>query len=338
MTQYDITALKSLLDKPQKIVITTHTKPDGDAMGSSLGLYHYLKLKGHAVSVITPNAYPENLHWLPGHDDVLILKKSTRPIIEEKFSQSDLLFCLDLSVAKQLPDIFELFDKSTAVKIIIDHHIGPEMTADHIFWNTDAAATAQIIYDLIVSMGDEDLINQDIAHCLYTGIHTDTGRFKHPNTNGEVLKIAAELCEKGADPAIISQHISGNKSFKSVQFLGFLLSERLVVLKEFNTAYIYISPKDFATYKTNSDDVKNIVNYALSIKNIRFAVQMIDLGNKVKFSFRSRGDFSVRDFAVKHYDGGGHHNASGGSVADDLTKAREDFEKLLPIYKEDLTR
>lgn len=337
MTTYDVSALKALLETPKKIAITTHRKPDGDALGSSLGLANYLKDKGHDVTVVVPTNYPENLNWLPGNDDVIIYNKSNLGKITSLFETADLAFCLDLSVAKQLPDIYPFFESSSAIKVLIDHHNGPEIKTDHTFWNTSAAATAQIVYDVIVTMGDRDAITPDIANCLYTGIMTDTGRFKHPNTTVDVFNTVANLCELGADNAFVSQKIYDNTSVNSLQFLGFVLSQRLIILEEYNTAYFHISPKDFAQFGTNSNDTEDLVNYALSIKGIRFAVQMTDLGSKVKFSFRSRGAFSVSDFATKHFDGGGHTNASGGSSYASLEETRKEFEALLPLYKDALT-
>ena len=337
MKTHDVSALKALLKTPKKIVITTHRKPDGDAMGSSLGLSNYLQSKGHDVNVVVPTNYPDNLNWMAGNDEVIIYNKANLETITAVYTEADIAFCLDLSVAKQLPDIYPFFENSMAVKVLIDHHQGPEITADHTFWDTSSAATAQIVYQIIDAMGDRNAISPDAANCLYAGLMTDTGRFKHPNTTVDVFNTAASLCALGADNAMVSQNIYDNTSVNGLQFLGFVLSQRLVILEEYNTAYFYISPKDFAEYGTNSNDTEDLVNYALSIKGIRFAVQITDLGSKVKFSFRSRGAFSVSDFATKHFDGGGHTNASGGSSYVSLEETRKEFEALLPLYKEQLT-
>lgn len=337
MTTHDVAALKQLLQEPKKIVITTHRKPDGDALGSSLGLANYLRGRNHDVSVIVPSTYPPNLHWMKGNDDVIIYSKGKKDQITALFNEADLAFCLDCSALHMLLDIGEIFEQSPATKILIDHHLNPHDYTDHVFWDTTAAATAQIIYQLIIAMGDRDSITPDIADCLYAGLMTDTGRFKHPNTTVDVFKTATDLCELGANNAQISRNIYDNNSVQGLQFLGFMLSERLVVLEEFKTAYFYVSPKDFAQFNANSNDTEDLVNYALSLEEVNFAVQMTDLGSKIKFSFRSKGNFSVSNFAAKHFNGGGHKNASGGSSTENLETVRQQFEDLLPLYKEALT-
>lgn len=337
MKNYDVSALQELINTPQKIVITTHRKPDGDALGSSLGLAHYLKSKNHDVSVIVPSTYPPNLNWLPGNDDVIIYSAGKKEEITELFNQASLAFCLDCSALSLLLDVGDIFEQSSATKILIDHHLNPHDYTDHKFWDTDAAATAQIIYQLIVAMGDRDQITPAIADCLYTGLMTDTGRFKHPNTTIEVFKTATDLCELGADNAQVSGNVYDFNTVEGLKFKGFMFSERLVILEEFHTAYFYVSPKDFAQFNANSNDTEDLVNEALSIKNITLAAQITDLGSKVKLSFRSKGDFSVRDFASNHFNGGGHHNASGGNSQDDLETVRAKFESLLPQYKKALT-
>ncbi len=337
MNEHDVTALKTLLKEPRKIVITTHRKPDGDAMGSSLGLAHYLRNIGHNVTVVVPTTYPHNLHWLPGNDDVITYGKNKEEALETIFHTADIAFCLDLSVPQQMPNIYPLFEQSSAVKVLVDHHQGPEIQTDLTFWDTSAAATAQIIFQLIMTMDGIDGFTPDIANCLYAGLMTDTGRFKHPNTTIDVFKTATALIEAGANNVLVSRNIYDNNTVNGLQFLGFVLSQRLVIIKEYNTAYFYISPKDFADYKTTINDTEDLVNYALSLGDIQFAVQMTDLGSKIKLSFRSKGAFSVSRFAAKHYDGGGHHNASGGSSLKSLEETRAEFEALLPQYKEALT-
>lgn len=329
-------AFKELLSSPKKVVITTHHKPDADALGSSLGLSCYLKKLNHQVAVVTPSDYPKFLEWMPGNDEVIVYDEKKHKIAERLFNEADIIFCLDFSCLSRINEVGELVKNAPAVKVLIDHHLEPKSFADFEYWDITAAATAEMVYEVIKRMGHRDLIDEDIADNLYAGIMTDTGSFKHPNTTKKVHLIVADLIDLGANTAKVSKLIYDTNSVNKLKFIGFALSEKLVVLKEYNTAYFAITPEELAKYDSKTGDTEGLVNYALSIENIIMAAVIIDRVEAVKISFRSVGDFPVNEFAKNHFEGGGHKNAAGGKSNLSLTETVKKFEALLPKYKNQL--
>lgn len=326
-----------MLDVPSNVVITTHVKPDADALGSSLGLAAFLKKLGHSVHVVTPSDYPAFLHWMDGHEDVKIYSEDIDPEVRSLICGAQIIFCLDFSALNRINKLGDYIRESQATKVLIDHHLDPEDFAEFKFWSTKAAATAELVYELIVDLGMRELIDAPIAESLYAGIMTDTGSFKHANTTENVHRIVAELITLGADVSKVSHLIYDNNTLDRIQFLGFVLSQRLVVLPEFNTAYIAISSEDLHKFHSKTGDTEGFVNYALSIKGVKFAAVIIDRGELVKMSFRSTGQFSVNDFARENFEGGGHRNAAGGKSTTTLDETVNRFVQLLPSYKDLLT-
>jgi len=333
----NLVSFKSLLDTPSRVVITTHVKPDADALGSSLALATLLKKLGHDVQVISPSDYPDFLRWMEGDNEVLIYNENSAKRIDLIIEAAQLIFCLDFSTLHRINTLGDSIRNSGAKKILIDHHLDPEDFADFKFWSTEAAATAELLYELIVDLDLKSLIDKSIAECLYAGIMTDTGSFKHNNTTQNVHRIVAELIEIGADVSRVAKLIYDTNTLDRIKFLGFALSERLIVLPEFNTAYMVITRADLVKFNSRTGDTEGFVNYALSIEGVKLAVLIIDKGELVKMSFRSVGDFSVNDFARNHFKGGGHKNAAGGKSSDNLESTVDKFKSLLPMYKEQLT-
>ncbi len=329
VSMQDFQAFKELLNTPKNIIIVTHHKPDADALGSSLGLWGYLKKKGHRVTVITPSDYPDFLHWMKGNDEVLIYEKSKKTAINQLIDSADIIFCLDFSNLHRINELGEHVGQSDAVKVLVDHHLDPEDFATYKFWSIEAAATAELIYELIMSLGDAELIDQDIAEALYAGIMTDTGSFQHSNTTQNVHRITASLIEFGADTHKVARSIYNSNTLDRLRFIGFSLSQRLEVLAGLNVALFAISKQDLAMFNSKTGDTEGLVNYALSIRGIVLAALMIDHGELIKISFRSVGDFPANELAQKYFNGGGHKNAAGGRS----TK----FKKLLPSFKSKLT-
>jgi bifunctional oligoribonuclease and PAP phosphatase NrnA len=326
-------ALELFKDKisfPQKIVITTHHKPDADALGSSLGLANYLKKKGHEVSVITPSDYPPFLHWMKGNQEVINFeKKSSQADALEKIQKADIIFCLDFSCPSRLYDMEEAVLQSKSFKVNIDHHQEPKDFADFRLWSTKAAATCELVFELIVSLGDKDLIDADIAECLYAGIMTDTGGFKHPNTTKNVHLVTAELIDLGADNSKISRLIYDTNSINRLKFIGFAITRRLTILEDLQTAYFAISKKDLKKYQSQTGDTEGLVNYALSLDRIKVAALFTEREDGIKISFRSTEDVAINKFAQLFFNGGGHKNAAGGKSQLTLSETTEKFEKLL---------
>lgn len=331
-----LTELKSLLSTPQKIVITTHHKPDGDAMGSSLGLYAYLIQKGHHVQVITPTDYPPFLHWMPNNGEVLIFTENQEQA-KKYVDEAAIIFCLDFNTLSRINELGELVRQSGAKKIMIDHHLEPEDFDDYRHWDINACAAAQLVYDFIVNqLNDASFINKDVATCLYTGIMTDSGSFRFASANSTVYRIAADLIDLGAEHDKIHQLVYDNSSENRLRFLGYCLSNKLEVLREFNTAMIWVTKEELAKFDSGTGDTEGIVNYALSINGVKLAGIFIERGNMVKLSLRSTSDFPANEICKKYFNGGGHRNAAGGASEKPLNEVISEFKSILLEYKTQL--
>jgi phosphoesterase RecJ-like protein len=329
----ELDSLKEYLAEPRHIVITTHPKPDGDAMGSSLGLYAYLLLKGHQVSVITPTDYPTFLDWLPNNSDVIIYTEKPEQS-QQLIALADLIFCLDFNSLVRIYDMGTYVRDSKAKKVLIDHHLEPEGFEDYRLWTISACATAQLVYEFIVNvMGERALLNQAIASCLYTGIMTDTGSFRFRSTTSNVHRIVADLIDYGADNTLIHQMVYDDFSETRLRFLGHCLLNKLEVLNEYNSAIIVITKQELDKYKISTGDTEGIVNYALSITGIRLAILIIERQDIVKLSIRSTGDFPANEICKKYFNGGGHKNAAGGFSNEKIETVREKFDLILPEFK-----
>ena len=337
----DLQGLKTLLASPKKVVIVTHFKPDADALGSSLGLAGYLVKKGHSVAVISPSDYPDFLAWMPGKEMVIALTKDS--IVPQQKAKAlieacDILFCLDFSSLKRINEVGDMVKTSTAKKVMIDHHLEPEKFADFEKWDVSSASTAELIFELIDEWGDRELIDQDIANCLYAGLMTDTGGFRHNNTTNKEFLIASELVSRGANPSEVAKKIYDTNSLERLRLTGYALSQKLVVLPEYNTAYMTLTWEELRQFGSQTGDTEGLVNYGLSIKGIKMAVLMYDRKEEIKLSFRSLADFDVNALARKHFEGGGHKNASGGQSKQNLEETLKKFLAILPEYKAALNK
>jgi phosphoesterase RecJ-like protein len=327
---------KDYLKNPRKTVILTHFKPDADALGSSLGLAHYLRKKGHNTTVLTPSDYPDFISWMPGNKEVMIHQKDKSEKSAKLINQADLVFCLDFSCLNRINDLGEMVRKSPAKKVLIDHHLEPERFADFEQWDAAAASTAELVFKLIDELGDKNLIDADIADCLYAGIMTDTGSFRHSNTSQQVFEVAAELVERGANPYKVSKLIYDTNSIERLRLMGYVLSEKLQVLPEFRTAYVVLNAEELKRFGSQTGDTEGLVNYGLSVKGVKLSVLISDRKENIKLSLRSLGNFSVNEMARAHFDGGGHRNAAGGQTALTLEQTVKKFLDILPLYKDQL--
>jgi len=332
-----IEGLKTILGSPKKIVITTHSRPDADALGSSLGLMLFLEKIGHEAVVITPTDYPDFLKWMKGEEQVVIYNLGNESRSEKLVANADLIFCLDFSALSRIDDLGELVGNAKGDKVLIDHHLEPETFAKYEMHTTKAASTAELVYQFISEMDGLDLIDADLAECLYAGINTDTGSFRHSNVTKTVFEVSAALVEKGADTSKVSKLIYDTNSENRLRLLGFALSENLKVLTKYNAAYFALSEKMLQRFNAQMGDTEGLVNYALSIKGIKLAALFKESDGIVKISFRSVGDFSVNDLAKKHFNGGGHKNAAGGMSASTLAETIQRFEKILEENQKELT-
>jgi phosphoesterase RecJ-like protein len=330
--------LVAFLSTPQKIIITMHRDPDADALGSSLGWASYLSRKGHAVTVISPTDYAANLRWLPGMSEVLVYEKSgdqgkCKRIIDE----ATLICCLDFSALSRLKDLGKIVQEAKAPKLLIDHHLEPELFAKWMVWDTTAAATAQLVYALIKEIeGDvptTDIFDIPMAENLYAGIMTDTGSFRHGNVTPAVHLAVADLMLTGFDSSRVHRLIYDNSPLSRLQFLGYVLSQKLIVLPEYRTAYMVLTDEELVRFNSSPGETEGIVNYGLQVENVVMSALFIERKGEIKISFRSVGAFSVREVSSSYFNGGGHKNASGGRTEVSIQDTVDLFLSILPKYQ-----
>ena len=325
--------LKNLLSAKQNVVITTHVNPDGDAIGSSVALLNFLIKMGHDVSVIVPNDYPDFLKWMK-NDELIINYSNSKNESQDKIKNASLIFCLDFNNLNRINELGDYISDSKAKKVLIDHHLDPIDFYDFKIHDVKASATAELIYNFLIEL-DSNAVDKDISEALYTGILTDTGSFKF-SMSPKVHKIVSDLMIRGVDIGFINNKIYDSNSLDKLKLIGYALSEKLEVISNGNAAYIVLSRKDLKDHNFKKGDTEGLVNYALSISNVNMAVLIIETKERIKFSFRSIGQFSVNEFAKKYFNGGGHKNAAGGSLEDKLSVALEKFLKDISKYSKDL--
>ncbi|MEZ4900493.1 MAG: bifunctional oligoribonuclease/PAP phosphatase NrnA [Spirosomataceae bacterium] len=320
------------------MVILTHQNPDADAIGSSLGWKIYLQKKGHSVKVIIPNECPSNLRWMPDYSEVITYDESQQTQASSKalLDVAEVICCLDFNALHRIKGLGALAQDATGLKVLIDHHLEPENFADFTFSDTSKAATAQFVLDIIKELGDAHLVDLSIAKCLYAGIMTDTGSFRHANTTAEVHLAVAELMKTGLQVNDVHRAIFDNNTLNRTRLLGFVLSKKLVVLPQYRTAYMVLSLDDLKRFESTIGDTDGIVNYGLSIENVVMSVLIIERRDEIKMSFRSADDFSVRELAHKYFSGGGHKNASGGRTNTTLEQTVNQLLSILPEYEKEL--
>ena len=333
MKEEDILAIKKLLETPKKIAIIPHRSPDGDAMGSTLALYHFLLKGNHQPTVISPNEFPNFLEWLPASETVLIYEND-RVNTTKILNEAELVFTLDFNSLYRTGDMEQVLKKLTVPFIMIDHHQKPDEYAAFTYSDTAFGSTCEMIYNFIEFLDKKELIDKPIATCLYTGILTDSGSFRYPKTTGTTHRIVAEFIDLGIENTEIPNLLFDNASYNRLQLLGRAL-QNMKVLPEFKTSYITLSQKELDEFNYEKGDTEGIVNYGLTIKGIVFAVIFIEHNdeNIIKISFRSQGNFDVNQFARDHFNGGGHINAAGGKSNLSMEETVKKFENLISKIK-----
>ncbi|RNA63627.1 bifunctional oligoribonuclease/PAP phosphatase NrnA [Chryseobacterium nematophagum] len=323
-TPAELLEIKTLLTRENKIVILTHYNPDGDAVGSSLGLKHYLKEKGIHAEVIVPNDFPKFLKWMPEAKKAIVAEYK-RKVAFDFINEADVIFCLDFNSPSRIGILGEWLSKAKGKKILIDHHQQPELF-DFVYSDTVIPATCQMVYHFIEAMDDEKLVNKDIAECLYTGIMTDTGGFRFRSTSATTHRIIANLIEKGADPSIITSNTWDTNTVSRLYLLALILG-RIEVVNDGKVAVLYLTREELKKYGFQKGDTEGFVNYGLSIVGVSMsAFFMEDLYDDfIKISFRSKGDVDVNQFSRKFFNGGGHINAAGGKSYESLKDTIETF-------------
>jgi phosphoesterase RecJ-like protein len=320
--------LSKLFSTSGNILIICHINPDGDSVGAQLALYHYFKSKGKDVSLLAPNNLQEFLKWMDGAELINIFIKDRRKgrmLIE----QADLIIMLDFNQSDRLGEAEDSVIASTAKKVVIDHHLNPKDFADMVISDPSKCSTSELIHEVICEINGERFMNRSYAEALYVGIITDTGNFEHGSYSSRTFRIVADLLDTGILKEKIINLIYNNFSSDRIRLQGFALNQRMVVLPEFKSAYIYLSKDDLKTYNHVKGDTEGFVNMPLSIKGINFSALFIEKDNFIKLSFRSKGKFPSNEFASLYFSGGGHLNASGGEYTDTLENTIAYFLKVL---------
>jgi bifunctional oligoribonuclease and PAP phosphatase NrnA len=327
-----------MISNSRSVVVTSHYNPDGDAIGAALAMTLMLRKMGKNAIVMIPNDYPSFLKWMPGNDDVHIFhekEKSGRGII----SSADLFFCLDYSAINRTGSMQEVLRNAEGKKILIDHHLEPVLS-DFDFYLTQVkvSSTSELLYRFFEGCSWLDLMDQDIATCLFVGIMTDTGSFSFSCNYPETFEITASLLRTGINPEQIHRLVYDTYSEDRLRLIGYCLSDKLTVLPEISTAFIALTMEELERFHHQVGDTEGIVNYALSIDTIKIAVFLTERKDRIRLSFRSKGSFSVNNIARDHFNGGGHQNAAGGDSFVSLNDTIEKLKEVLKQYKDVIDR
>jgi len=331
LSEEELDRARNLLEASDRIVITTHKSPDGDAIGSSLGLWHILKTAGKKVHVVVPDHIPEFLQWLNGYESVLDFENQ-QTAAKEVIAGADLIFSLDYNHLSRTGAAMEAELRGTeAPFILIDHHQQPEDFARVIYSDTSACSTAEMIYRFALQLGMKDRIGLETAECIYCGIMTDSGSFRFPNVSPETHHIVADLMGLGLDHARVHREVYDTNLQDRLRLTGYALNEKLEVIPEYATAFITLTQEELKRFNYRPGDTEGLVNQALSIRGINFAAFFREGANELKISFRSKGSFDVNRFARDGWNGGGHANAAGGSTPETIDQAVERFRRQLEL-------
>jgi phosphoesterase RecJ-like protein len=328
----DFRIISEKLSQPLRILITTHSNPDGDAIGSSLALASYLKKKSHSVQVMIPDPYPDFLAWMSGHEEILVFS-SDEPACIEAISRAEMIIAADYNSLSRLNNAAPLIRRSNAVKVLIDHHLNPSGEFDYKISVSHISSTSELLYNFIEEMGDLHLLDKNIAECIYAGIITDTGSLSYSCNYVKTYLIMAELFRLGIDGEHLHRLIYDTYSESRLRLLGYSISDQLEVLPEYHTAFITLSKEDLQRFNHQIGDTEGVVNYALSIKDINLAALFMERDGIVKVSFRSKGNFAVNTIAAEYFNGGGHRNAAGANCTTTLEETVLKFRQILPLYQ-----
>ena len=324
--------LEDLRASSGKIVITTHHKPDGDAMGSSLGLYHLLKNAGIDSQVITPTDYAEFLHWLPGNDTVMVYE-ADKPKSKELINAAEYIFCLDFNALGRINEMGDYIQHSDAKIVMIDHHQDPQDFDHERFVEIGASSTCELIYKYAHKHLDASYMNKDMGECIYTGLITDTGSFRFGSTTSSTIRTAADLMDIGVVPATIYNRLFDQNRLDRLQLLGYFLANKIELIEDGKVALAHFTSEELSRYNVITGDTEGFVNYGLSIKGVQLSALIIDRDYLVKMSFRSTDVFPCNEFSAEFFNGGGHKNAAGGASEDSLENTLTKFKESIKSYR-----
>ncbi|UTW61859.1 bifunctional oligoribonuclease/PAP phosphatase NrnA [bacterium SCSIO 12741] len=332
MSTFQYAEIKEAIQEAQQIVIISHKSPDGDAIGSSLGLAHVLRALDKEVTVTVPDAFPQFLQWMPGQKDILRFDLHGNDV-REALTKADLIFTLDFNALHRIGEEFgSEVAHAKAPKILVDHHREPSDFYTYAVHDIESCSTAQLVYELIEAAEYDHLLNVEAAECLYSGILTDSGSFRFPSTSARTHEIVARLIDTGLNISKVYNKIYDNNSLSRIRLLGYVLGKKLKVNRDFSLAYITLSLEEMNTYHYKPGDTEGFVNYALSVSGIRFACIMKEMEEGVKMSFRSKGNLDVNQFSRRYFSGGGHLNAAGGVSPMGLQETEQHFVEVAKGY------
>ena len=333
----EIHIIKRVISQAKNVVIISHYNPDGDAVGSSLGLFHFFNNEGYNTKVILPNPFPDFLKWMKGSDTILVaqekMKESVKLILD-----ADLLFVLDMNAPNRAGnELGDAIVASKAFKILIDHHKNPDIECNIMLSTPKTTSTCELVYCFLFDyLKAKDRLTKEIAECLYVGIITDTGSLTYACNYPGTYKILSKLIKLDIDGEHIHRQIYDNYSESRIKLLGLSLSKRLTVLPDYATSFIYLTKQDLIDHNYKIGDTEGFVNYGLSLKSVQFTAFFIQRDNRIRISFRSKGNFDVSRFAKKHFNGGGHKNASAAYHYDTLENTIKYFEEIIKEYQQEL--
>lgn len=327
-----ITELQQFLAEPKNIIITTHQKPDGDAMGSSLALYNYLIEFGHTIHVISPTEFPHYFGYLPNCDHVLNYLENPS-LSQIAIAEADLIFCLDFNDLGRIEPLNEYILKNEKAKLVlIDHHLNPKINAEWQLHDTKACSTCELIYRLFEALDKNYIPTKEVAECIYTGILTDTGSFSNGATNKKALEITAHLLDCGLNIINIQEQLNQNGREEKLRFLGNALFRNMIIREDIGVGIIVVDKKDAYRFNLQTGDTEGLVNYPLTIKNVKVAVLLKQEPKIIKLSFRSKGEISVEKICRENFEGGGHRNASGGKS---FLTVEETIDKIFALIEKE---
>ena len=328
-----VNQIMQAINEAEQIVITTHLSPDGDAIGSSLALYHFLKKQGKQARIIVPNSFPHFLKWMKGAGDISVAEYNPEAARHILF-HADLIFSLDYNIHKRIGLMAPMLEASPATKILIDHHLLPGNGFDIVVSHPDISSTSELIFRLLFQAGKYEVMSKTEAECIYCGMMTDTGGFTYNSSDPEIFEIISLLLRKEINKDAIYSKVFHNYSAERFRLLGFTLSKRMEVYPDLHAALIWLSKEDQAQFQFNKGDTEGFVNYPLSIRGIIFSTFIREDEGLIKLSFRSQQSFPCNEFASDFFNGGGHLNASGGEFYGSLEMALQRFTEGLEKYEE----
>lgn len=333
-----IDEIAAVIDSRTNFVILSHKNPDGDALGSSLALYLYLRARGKKATVVLPNRFPGFLSWLPAAGSVLLYEKEQERVAEA-LAVAEAFFCLDFNTLSRIGELGERVKQSDATKVLIDHHLQPSDEFRILVSHPEACSTSELVYRMIVAVSGDEVLSNEMAQCIYTGMMTDTGSFAYASARKDIYLIIAALLSTGIDKDLIYRKVFYNSTFSRMKLFGYVMYKKLKHYNKYNAALITLSYEELQRFYAQKGDTEGLVNQPLQIKGVRFSCFFREeQPGKINVSLRSVDDFPCNSVAEEFFNGGGHKNASGGELQCSMDEATVIFAAVLQKYKEMLVR